>query len=182
MSRWKRLSTEEVYQTPWIRVRRDQVLNHEGKEITYSFVELQHPSVFIVATNEAGEICLFQNYRYTVDKTMWEIPAGHSDGQNLLDAAKRELQEETDLISDDWTELSTLYQANGIGNIPCTIFLARNVRKSGAAVSQQEEDITNMRFVSLDEIEGMARNGELIESAHLASIYLAKLHGLKGGK
>lgn len=180
MKKWQTLSTKEVYQTPWIRVRRNQVLNHEGKEITYSFVELQHPSVFIVAINDAGEICLIWNYRYTLDKTMWEIPAGHSEGQDLLQAAKRELLEEAGLSSNNWTKLGTLYQANGIGNIPFTAFLAKDVKSTGKAHGQQEEGITDQRFMSLDEIESMAQKGEFVESAHLASIYLAKLH-LQGG-
>lgn len=182
MQKWRQLSTEVVYETPWIKVRRDQVLNHEDKELTYSIVELQTPSVFIVAVNPAGKICMIQNYRYTVGKTMWEIPAGYTDGQDDIVAAKRELQEEAGLASDDWTNLGTLYQSNGIGNIPFTVFLARDVRRSGTAHGQQEEGITNQQFIGLEKIEAMAKNGELIESAHLAAIYLAKLHGLKGDK
>lgn len=179
MKKWKTLSSEEIYRTPWLKVRRDQVLNHEGKELTYSVIELHGPSVFIVAVNPAGNICMIQNYRYTVDKTMWETPAGFSDGQNELKAAQRELQEEAGLASDDWTNLGTLYQANGIANIPFTVFLARNVRTSGTAHGQQEEGITNQQFMSLDKIEAMVKNGEFIESAHMAAIYLAKIHGLK---
>lgn len=177
MSDWKTLSSEEVYKTPWIRVRRDEVLNHNGTPLTYSVVELNHPSVFIVAVNTDGKICLIQNYRYTVDKTMWELPAGHSDGEDPLIAAKRELLEESGLASDDWTNLGTLYQANGIGNIPFVAFLARNARH---ATNKRDtaEDITSQRFFTMKEIEGMARRGEFIESAHLATLYLAKLHGL----
>ncbi len=175
--KWKVLSSEEVYKTPWIRVRRDEVLNQNGKPLTYSVVELNHPSVFVVATNAKGQVCMIQNYRYTLGKTMWEIPAGHSDGQDTLEAAQRELLEETGLKSDDWINLGTLYQANGIGNIPLNAFLARNVR-TVSAERDPDEQITNQRFFDLQEIEKMIKTGKFIESAHIACLYLAKLHGL----
>lgn len=181
MSNWQTLSSEEVYKTPWITVRKDEVINHAGTHLTYSVVEMNRPSAFIVAVNPAGQICMIQNYRYTLDKTMWEIPAGFADEQDPLAAAKRELMEETGLKSDDWTELGTLYQANGIGKIPFTAFLARNVR-SASDERDKDEEITNQKFFSLTEIEQMAKDGELEESAHLAAIYLAKLHGLNNGK
>jgi 8-oxo-dGTP pyrophosphatase MutT (NUDIX family) len=177
LSDWKTLSSEEVYKTPWIRVRRDEVVNHNGKNLTYSVIELNSPSVFIVAANASGQIYLAQNYRYTLDKTMWEMPAGHSDGQDVLEAAKRELLEEAALVSDDWTNLGTLYQANGIGNMPFVAFLAREVR-SAESTLDEDEQITNGRFFDVLEIEEMAKRGDFIESAHLAALYLAKLYGL----
>lgn len=58
MSDWKTLSSEEVYRTPWISVRRDEVTTHTGKRLTYSVVDLAHPSVAIVASDDQGrQIC-----------------------------------------------------------------------------------------------------------------------------
>lgn len=177
MSKWKTLSSEKVYKNPWIRVRQDQVRNQVGRELTYGVVELVRESVFIVASNRDGQILLLQNYRYALDKTMWEVPAGYTDGQDALTAAKRELMEEAGLVSDDWTELGTLYQASGIGYIPFTALLARNVQLAKGE-RDKDEDISNQTFFDLAKVEDMAKNGELAESAHLACIYLAKLHGL----
>ncbi len=177
MSDWKTLSSETVYETPWIKVHRDKVLNHNGKELTYSYLALQHPSILVVAVDTAGRILLQRNYRYTIDKHAWEIPAGHSDGQDLLQAARRELLEETGLASDEWVKLGTLYQACGIGNIPFTAFLARNV-KHVSDERDEDEEITEQTFLEVTEIDKMLITGEAIESAHVAAIYLAKIHGL----
>jgi ADP-ribose pyrophosphatase len=92
-------------------------------------------------------------------------------------AAKRELLEETGLVSNDWTSLGTLYQAVGIGNIPFEIFIARNVtRKSDER--DKDEQITNQQFMSVEAIETLVRTGAFQNSPVLAALYLAKLHGL----
>lgn len=177
MSNWETLNSEIVYETAWIKVRRDEVLNQNGKPLTYSVVELNHPSVFIVAVNSNGKIFLQRVYRYTVDKEMWEIPAGHSDGQDLLVAAKRELMEETGLESDDWTNLGTFYQAAGIGNIPFAAFLARNVRP-GIGERDDEEPILESDFKTIAEIEQMIATGEFLDSPVITALYAAKIQGL----
>lgn len=179
MSRWQTLSSEEVYETPWIKVRRDEVVTKSNKPLTYSVINLQHPSVFILAVNAKGQILIQQGYRYTLDKTLWEIPAGHSDAKDkdLLAAAKRELHEETGLTSDDWTDLGTFYQAVGIGNIPFQAFVAKNVTGTVEKVDE-EEDIEGHKFMDLSELEAMARQGNVQISSMLAVLYMAKIHGL----
>jgi 8-oxo-dGTP pyrophosphatase MutT (NUDIX family) len=176
MSRWQTLSSEEVYTTPWIKVRRDEVITKNGKPLTYSVISLQHPSVFILAVNNEGHVLVQQSYRYTLDKVMWEIPAGHSDGEALLDAAKRELYEETGLSSDNWSDLGRLYQATGIGNIPLQVFVAAQVTGT-LGKTDKEEDIMDHKFISIRELEAMALQGALQESPVLAALYLAKIHG-----
>lgn len=119
---WRTLSSEEVYKTPWIRVRRDEVLTHNKKQLTYSVVESTSPSVFIVATNARGDILMQQGYKYPVDKVIWEIPAGHADNDDLLAAAKRELLKETGYTTDDWEELGQTYPALALANFRLRCF------------------------------------------------------------
>jgi 8-oxo-dGTP pyrophosphatase MutT (NUDIX family) len=178
MAGWQTLLSEEVYKTPWIRVRRDVVLNHTGKQLTYSVVELRHPAVYILAVNKQGKILLQHNFRYPISNYAWDLPAGHSDGQDLLVAAKRELLEETGLASDDWTDLGKLYQATGIGNIPGQVFVARDVH-SAPGERDELEDIMEQQFMSQEEIEDLVREGKIDTTVTMAALYLARLHGLQ---
>jgi len=177
MADWKTRSSEIVYETKWFKIRRDEVLNQNGTPITYSYLDLAHPTVMIVAVNEAGKILMQQTYRYTVRKKLWEFPAGQRDGQAPVDAGKRELMEETGLVSDDWTDLGALYSATGVTNIQRAICVAQNVRP-GQGERDQEEDISNHTFFTASEIEAMIRDGTVDSSGVLAALYLAKLHGL----
>lgn len=178
MTRWQTKSSEEVYKTPWIRVRRDEVLNHAGKPLTYSVVELASPAVFIIALDEGGRILMQRMYRYTTNQTGWEIPAGHSDGEDLLAAAKRELMEEAGLASDDWTQVGKLYEANGIADIPGFYFLARNARPAEGE-RDEEEDILEQRFMSLVEIEELVRSGEANDATVLVALELVRMYNRK---
>jgi 8-oxo-dGTP pyrophosphatase MutT (NUDIX family) len=177
VSAWKTLSTEDIYSTPWITVRRDEVQNHNGKHLTYSVVDLKNPSVYIVATDSDGRIYLHKNYRYTIDKEIWSIPAGHSESTDYLADAKRELQEEANLASDDWIYLGEWFQATGTANMPIRVFLARNAYTVDGKLDEIE-DISAHRYASIKEIETMANGRELCEISTLGAIYLAKLHGL----
>jgi 8-oxo-dGTP pyrophosphatase MutT (NUDIX family) len=176
MSDWKTLKSEVVYETPWIKVRRDEVLNHNDKPMTYSVIELQRPSVLIVAEQD-GKILVQKSFHYTLNKETWEIPAGGADEQDLLAAAKRELREETGLKSEDWTDLGRYYHAIGLGNLPYSVFLARNVQRASDATDEYEQ-ITEQKFFDLSEVEKMIASGDLAEGAHISAIYLAKIHGL----
>jgi 8-oxo-dGTP pyrophosphatase MutT (NUDIX family) len=179
MPGWKTLSSEVVYESPWIRVKRDEVLNQKNQPLTYSYMELQNPTVFVVACNTHGEILLQKVFRYTLNKRIWEIPAGYMEkSEQPLVAAQRELTEECGLQSDDWHSLGRIYQITGTGNAPIEIFLARNVSGDGIP-TDKDEDITDRHFINIQEIERMIADGELIDSPVIAAIYMAKNYGLQ---
>jgi len=94
---WKKLSSRTVFKNPYYQIRRDYVIKPNGTKGFYDVI-IRHPSVFIVAVNKKREACLIELYRYTNQINSLEIPAGNSEGQPPLVAAKKELLEETGAV------------------------------------------------------------------------------------
>src|SRR5580704_3550286 len=102
---WRTLSSRTIYQNPWLTLREDKVIRPDGAEGIYSVVEIR-PSCGIVAIDEDDRIALVGQWRYVHDRYSLEIPTGGSEqGETPLDAAKRELTEETGLTAKAWTAL-----------------------------------------------------------------------------
>lgn len=178
MNEWQTTSSEIVYESPWIKVYRDEVLNQNGDPLTYSYMALQNSTVFVVACDPEGKILIQSVFRYPLRKRFWEIPAGYvNPNEEPLKAAKRELLEEAGLVSDEWISLGLIYQITGTGNVPLEAFWAKNVTKAADA-TDKDEDIENRVFKSLSELENMIKKEELIDSPVLAALYMAKLQGL----
>ncbi|GCE16711.1 NUDIX domain-containing protein [Dictyobacter kobayashii] len=95
---WLTLSKEYLVTTKWLKLRKDQVRTHNGKEITYTF--LDHPgSVLVVPMTAEREIVFLRQYRYTVNDWCWEVPAGSIESADLRTESLRELQEEVGLYA-----------------------------------------------------------------------------------
>ncbi len=101
---------------------------------------------------------------------------GGSEGQNLLVAAKRELQEETGLIANTWQQIGKFETANGFSDQVGVVFVAKNLHDSSEH-EQAEEGITDCKAFSYTKLKQMIRDGEILDGPTIAALYLSELHG-----
>jgi 8-oxo-dGTP pyrophosphatase MutT (NUDIX family) len=174
VSGWRTHATRTAYENPWLTLREDEVTKPDGTQGRYGVVEMRHASVFVVALTDADEVVLVDLFRYTTQSMSTEVPAGGSDGEDPLVAAKRELLEETGLEADSWKRLTTIYALNGVCNAPEHVFLARGMREVGGAELEQE-GITGVRRVPWAETMRMVRDGEIDDSESLAALLCAAI-------
>ncbi len=158
---WKTVSSRVTYDNAWIRVREDQVINPSGRPGIYGVVEYKNRAVGVIPIDESGHTWLVGQYRYTHHSYEWEIPEGGCpEGEDTLDAAKRELLEETGIIAESYELIMDDIQlSNSTTNEVACIYIARGLRFSDARPDPTEK--LQVKRIRLEEAIEMARNGTI---------------------
>ena len=176
---WNVTATREVYANPWIRVIEDRVERPDGSPGIYGVVEMVAPSVFVVALTDDDEVRLVTVDRHTTGESV-ELPAGGTDGEEPLVAAKRELAEEAGASAREWREVGRMNALNGVCRAPEHVFLATGVEIArGRSRDQAEEGISAVRAVPWREVmtmiaDGRIRDGESIAALMFAAVALGR--------
>jgi ADP-ribose pyrophosphatase len=133
-------------------VRRDTFVL-EAAHIVREYVD-HTGAVAVLALDERDRVLLIKQYRHPVRMRDWELPAGLLDlhGESPLDAAKRELAEEVDLVAETWHLLSEFMTSPGGSNEVLRVYLARGVSSTPKAFERVDEEAgIELRWVPLDE-------------------------------
>jgi len=171
MSTWKTLDQKVIHTNPYFNLREDLVIKPSGQGGKYYVVE-KHESVFMIPINSAGEIYLVKQFRYPTQTWSWEVPAGSTNGQEPLEAAQRELQEECGLSAASWEEVYEFPVGPGLSNNVAHVFIAKGLTMVGDD-RQEEEGIVDCRPFSLDEIKKMIKSRKLIDGPSISALAIA---------
>jgi ADP-ribose pyrophosphatase len=168
------LGHEEIYTGRIFNVVRDRVRLPSGVEATLEVV--RHPgSVVLLPMPDPAHVVLVKQYRYAVDRWVWELAAGSLEpGEDPADGAARECEEETGLAAGDVEFLGAFYPTPGYCDEKMNYFkLTRLAPPEGrpAARPDDDEDIRTRSF-GLDEVRRMIRDGEIIDLKTVAGIAL----------
>lgn len=175
---WKTLSSETVYENPWLEISHREVINPAGKDGIYGVVKFKNKALGIIPLDEEGYIYLVGQFRYALNEYSWEIPEGGGPlGEDMLDSAKRELKEETGLIAGNWTQLSRIHTSNSATDEEGFLFLAEGLSQSEAEPEETEE--LQVKRIHLSEAVDMVMRSEITDSISMIGILMAaRLKGI----
>lgn len=169
MRKWRRIHSETLVDTHWVKVHRDSVELPNGCRIDDFYTVAINDAAAIVALDDAGNIILKKEYRYCYDRDLIEIPAGtfESGETDGLKVAQRELLEETGYVSDNWQYIGATVESSAKLTNQMHIYFAQYCRK----VSEQKLDETEeleVLVVPLEQALKMVMRGEICcnSSAH----------------
>lgn len=154
----------------------------------YATRNTQKPAVGIVAITDEQKVVLVEQFRPPVDQFVVELPAGlagdiaGAEDEALLEAAQRELLEETGYTAKEWTELGSGLSSPGLTDESIVLFLARRLEKTGPGGGDASEDI-KVHEIRLGEVLGWLNGNDahadlkLLAGLYAAQSYLANLGG-----
>jgi len=129
---WTQVDSKDVYSNPWIKVREDKVIRPDGKDGIFGVVTMK-PGISVLPMDDQGNVFLTKEYHYAVERETIEAISGGIDGdENKLEAAKRELKEETGIEAKEWVDMGVVDPFTTVINSPNLLFLAKNLTFSEA--------------------------------------------------
>jgi ADP-ribose pyrophosphatase len=152
------VSTDDVEEPNGVRARRD-VIHHSG-------------SVVVLAVDDSGatpRVLLERQYRHAASDYLWELPAGRIDpGEKELQAARRELLEETGYTAGKWRPILKFYASPGFVAETMAVFMATDLRAGEA--QPEEDEVIYKRMVPLPTAVRMVVSGTIRDAKTISSV------------
>jgi ADP-ribose pyrophosphatase len=159
----KTIESREIYDGKILSLRVDTVRLPDGSESKREIVE-HSGGVAVVAITESNEILMVRQYRKAMEKNLLELPAGKLEvGEDPIECAKRELEEETGYRANSIREISGFYTAPGFCSEKVYVYLAKELEFIGARLDDGEFlEVEKYKLSEVEELLGQLEDAKSI--------------------
>ena len=187
--KWEPVSVEHIIQDKWIDFRKVEYRFPDGSTFSPYYNFSRRSYVVIVASDEDGNYICVRQYRHGLGEVTTEFVAGGiecgngkeyiskaetmTSREDALEAARRELEEETGYTSDEWEHLITVPSAATIADNYAYIYRAKNCRRTHQPHTDSTEFLRVAKY-SAAEIEELIAAGKFQQAVHIMAWLLAQ--------
>ena len=166
----KVISSRELLKNKLFTIVDEVARDPDGFEIRRSIV--RHPgSAVMMAVDENERVLLVKQFRLPAEQDLWELPAGRIDpGETALEAAKRELREETGYAAEDWINLASFWASPGYVDEKMDVFLARKL--TAGKQEEMEDERIEIRWFHWTELREMVRTGQILDAKTMIGFFM----------
>jgi len=127
----------------------------------------------VVPVDADGNVYLVKQFRACIDQVLLEIPAGKLDyaGEDRLEAAQRELKEETGFTAKTWDHMADIFTSPGFSDEKISLYLARDLEAGESA--PDEDEFLNIVKLPLPEVVAMIARGEVNDAKTVSAVLMA---------
>lgn len=175
---WTTQRSRDLYDSPWLTLQENDVVRPDGSEGDYAVVRFKNRAVGVVPY-ENGGVWMVGQTRFALGQYSWEIPEGGvPEGEDMREAAARELQEETGITADNMFHLFDIHTSNSVTDEWGQVYLATGLHH-GEAAPEPCEDITRL-FVPLDDALKAIDDGKITDGLTIAGLMKVALMRARG--
>jgi 8-oxo-dGTP pyrophosphatase MutT (NUDIX family) len=174
---WQVLAQRTLLERRWISVREDHVRLSNGHEIE-EFHVISSPSwAGVLAITEGDEVVLVRQYRHGIAGASLELPAGVIEiGEEPLEAAKRELAEETGYVADRWDPILSVATEPSRHTVRAHFYCAIGARAVATRAPDASEEI-EVVTVPKSALVDLVLQGDIAHGVHIGAILVAERRG-----
>lgn len=174
----KTVTSESIYNGKVIKVKVDEVLLPNGHTAKREIVEHQG-AVAVLPLTDDGKLVVVRQFRKPLERSIVEIPAGKLElGEQPLECAKRELEEETGYKASNYEHISSFYTSPGFANELLHLFLATGL--SDGTVQPDDDEFVEIMHVTLDEAKQLHADGQICDAKTVLAIFAWENRVLQG--
>jgi len=168
----KTLNVNKIYKGKILDLENVEVLLPNGKTSKREIVR-HNGAVAIIAYKDEDTVIFVEQYRKAVEKVLLEIPAGKIEkGEDLLQCAARELEEETGFKSDSLTYLGKIVASPGFCDEYIHIYKAKDLYPGDETLGDDDEFI-GIREIKVDDVKGMIKDGSIEDAKTICAFMMA---------
>lgn len=171
---WKTLTSDTVYESPWISISKHDVINPSGNKGLYSVVHFKNVAVGVIPLDEEYNTWIVGQYRYPIDIYSWEIVEGGSPvGTDPLESGKRELLEEAGIVANKWTKIQELHLSNSATDEFGILYIAQDLSFHEAEPEDTEK--LEIKKIPFSELYEMVMDGRVTDGLSVTAVLKTKI-------